>query len=99
MPNAGNKTVSSHSLDELKGWSRPLLQLDEEEFYAKIKKRFINIAGAFSPSATIKIVKDLAVSRGFGPRESDRLASAARWLSMVLRDYGQSEFDKLTKEK
>lgn len=95
MSNADN---SRHPLYKLEAWSAPLLLMDDPGLH----RRFIEVAENESPTQTFKIVEALMKLERYGngerkssDEEARKMAQAAHWLSMVRRDYGSAEFDRL----
>ncbi len=98
-PSAG---TIHHPLYKLQAWSAPLLLLDDPE----LRRRFIKIAGSESPTQTFKIVEALAKlehylngDRKFNDEQARKMAQDAHWFSMLRRDYGQKEFDRLAQDR
>ncbi|MFH1582533.1 MAG: hypothetical protein ABIA08_02130 [bacterium] len=89
--------MKKRPLCELTAWANPLLDIDEGR--KNNRKKFIDIAAKESPSKTFELVAAMAYNYGFGPELVQKVARAARWLAIILRDYGQAEFDKLTEGK
>ncbi len=94
-PNTG---TTAHPLYKLEAWSAPLLLLDDPE----LRRRFIEIAENESPTQTFKIVEALMKlerfnngERKFDDEEARKMAQAAHWFSMLRRDYGSAEFNRL----
>jgi hypothetical protein len=81
----------SRPIDELQARALPVLRLEGE-----LRKKLINIAAQKSPSAAFDLAGATARLHGFSSSEALGIAKATRWLTVVRRDYGQAEFDRIT---
>ncbi len=100
--NTPNTGTIHHPLYKLQAWSAPLLLLDD----LKLRRRFIDIAGSETPTQTFKIVEALMKlecyengDRKFTDEQARKMAQDAHWLSMLKRDHGEEEFDKLVQNR
>ncbi len=92
-----HNSVGKRPLCELEAWSVPLLEVDKGR--EKNRREFIEIAASQSPAKTYSLVETKAINYGLGYQLARRIAQSARWLAIILRDYGQVEFDRVTEGK
>lgn len=60
---------------------------------SELVKACVALARANGPSAVANRAEHLALSHGMGQVQAMRIRQAARWLAVILRDYGEQAFD------
>lgn len=77
-------------LQELERRASSILELSDE----KLRKEFVEIARAESPTQSYERAFDLATEH-FDARMAREFAKSCRYLAMIRRDHGQETFDEV----
>jgi hypothetical protein len=79
-------------LDELEVRVMPLSRAPQE-----LREKCVEIARGKSPSAAFDLATRVAILAGMNQIEALGIAKATRWLSVIRRDYGVQEFEKVVR--
>jgi hypothetical protein len=78
----------NRSLDELRVRASGVFQLGGE-----LRKKLIAFAVNQSPTGAYQLAQATLINHGFVAKEAEAYAKSVRWLAVIRRDYGQTEFD------
>ena len=82
--------MNDRTLSELKLRAVFVLRLSDE-----VRKEFVGIARAKSPSAAFDLARVATLTHGIDSMESIAVAKATRWLAMIRRDHGDQVFEQV----